>query len=89
MSSPFNAANAPNGATAPATSADGITPNDSADLPNAARSLWVGVGGDVRVTTVDGQDQVFKNVADGGIVPCGVRKVWSANTTASDILGLR
>lgn len=44
--------------------AEAVTPNDAADLPNFSRALYVGGGGDVRVTTVGG-DTVTLTAASG------------------------
>lgn len=71
----------------PARSAAAVTPNDSADLANSAKALWVGVEGDVVVDTTGGQTSViFKNVK--GILPVSVKRVRSTNTTATDIVAL-
>lgn len=64
-----------------------ITPADS-DLSSSVRALYVGTGGNVRVTTVNGDDVVFYNAASGTILPVSVKRVWSSTTTASNILGL-
>jgi hypothetical protein len=52
--------------------------------------LYVGVGGaskDVRVTTLNGHDVVFKNVPTGILMVQAV-KVWASDTTAEDIIAL-
>jgi hypothetical protein len=74
----------------PALSAADVVPNDSADLPNYSRMLYVGVGGstkDVHVTTINGSEVTFKNVPTG-ILMVQARKVWAADTTATEILAL-
>ena len=74
----------------PALSAAAVTPNDSADLPNFARMLYVGVGGstkDIKVTTLNGDTVTLKNVPTG-ILMVQARRVWSAGTTASEIIAL-
>jgi len=70
-----------------AQSAVAITKADS-DLSVPQRSLFVGTGGNVRVTTVNGHDVTFNNVVSGTILPVTVKRVWSTNTTAGDIIGL-
>jgi len=55
---------------------------------NRGAVLFVGTGGDLRVLTSSGDDVVFKNVADGSFLPVQVVRVFSTNTTASDILAL-
>lgn len=64
-----------------------ITPAD-ADLSQAARCLYVGSGGNLRVTTTSGNDVTFTNVPGGLILPVSVVRVSSTNTTASGIIGL-
>ncbi len=64
-----------------------ITPADS-DLSDIVQALYVGVTGDVRVTTVEDNDVTFQNVTGGSFLPIAVKRVWSTNTTASGILGL-
>lgn len=52
-------------------------------------NLYVGTGGDVKVTMAgNGQVVTFKNVPDGCFMPIFVKRVWSTGTTATDILAL-
>ena len=76
------------GTTAPATRGFAITPGDDADLAVDTRAIWVGVSGDVKVTTVGGDTFVLPAVAAGIPIPVRVRRVWSTSTTASSIVGL-
>lgn len=74
----------------PALSAADVVPDDVADLPNYSRMLYVGDGGagkDVHVTTINGSEVTFKNVATG-ILMVQARKVWDAGTSAGDIIAL-
>jgi hypothetical protein len=64
-----------------------ISPNDSADLEVTGSTLYIGVSGDVKVTTYDGTDIVFKNVPVG-FMPVKVNRVWATGTTASEIIGM-
>lgn len=64
-----------------------ITPADS-DLTQPARCLYVGVGGDVRVTTTQGNDVTFVGVSGGAVLPVSVKRVWATSTTATSILGM-
>lgn len=61
-----------------------VTPAD-ADFASSvmARALWVGGAGNVRVTTVQGDDVLFSGVAAGTVLPVSVKRVWSTNTTAT------
>jgi len=75
----------------PALSAAVVTPDDINDLPNYSRMLYVadgGTGQDVKVTMLNGGDSVvFRNVPTG-ILMVQARKVWAADTTATDIIAL-
>lgn len=72
----------------PAASAIAVTPSDSADLSVFTRGIYVGTGGDLVVTTVNGQTVTFKNLAGGMVHPICAKRIWSTNTTATDILGV-
>lgn len=66
-----------------------VTPNDTADLPNATRSVYVGTGGDLTCFLVgDSSAVTFKNVVGGSILPIRVKRVLSTGTSADDIVGL-
>jgi len=65
---------------------EACTPNDSTDLTNTANALFIGTGGDVRIAGDDGNDEVFVNVPDGFFLPCRAVRVYSTNTTASNII---
>jgi hypothetical protein len=70
-----------------AKTAVSITPADS-DLAVPCRALYVGTGGNLRVTTINGNDVTIANVAAGTILPVSVKRVWTTSTTASNIIGL-
>jgi hypothetical protein len=70
-----------------AQSAIAITPADS-DLAHPVRSLYVGGGGNIKITTVNGQTVTIAGVNAGSIIPISVKRVWSSDTTATSILGL-
>ncbi|MBM3496768.1 MAG: hypothetical protein FJX72_20970 [Armatimonadetes bacterium] len=71
----------------PAEHAFAVTPNDSTDLTDWALALYVGVSGNVKVTTWAGETVTFAN-APVGVLPVRVRRVFATGTTASSILGL-
>ena len=50
--------------------------------------LYVGGAGDLRVTTTGGDTVVFNNIQAGTFLPVHVDKVWSAETTATNIIAL-
>lgn len=70
-----------------AQSAISITKADS-DLNHPVRAVYVGTSGNLRVTTINGQDVTFVGVAAGTIVPVSVKRIWSTNTTAGSFIGL-
>ena len=63
---------------------------DSSDvtlaIPGAV--LFIGTGGDVKVTTISGDDVTFKNLANGSVLAVQVKKVFSTGTDADDIIAL-
>lgn len=76
--------------TAPADDVYPVSPSNSADLPNGvARALYIGTGGNVRLTGAGGTTATFFNLADGSILPVRVARVLATDTTASNIVALR
>ena len=74
-----------------AVGAFAITPNDSADLAQTTRGIFLQGDTDLvdlRVTMVDGSPATFLGLATGVIHPLQVRRVFAANTTATGIIGL-
>jgi len=74
-----------------------VTPSDTVDIPSVSTQagtgnngcvLYVGVGGDVKVTTAGGDTVVFVGLLAGMFLPVQVLKVWATNTTATDIVAL-
>jgi len=55
---------------------------------NQGAVLYVGTGGEVRVLTSGNDDVVFAGVPGGTFIPVNCIKVFSTDTTASDILAL-
>lgn len=50
--------------------------------------IYVGTGGNIKVTMVGNQVVTFNNVPNGSFLPIQVKKVWATGTGASDLLGL-
>lgn len=71
-----------------------VTPSDTVNIfysnagDNSGCVLYVGSKGNVRVLTVGGDDVVFTNIQDGSFLPIQVLRVFSTNTTASNIVAL-
>jgi hypothetical protein len=81
-----------------ALNAQAVTPDNNNDLllsggaitegSNNGACLFIGTGGDIQVTMLGGQTVIFANIPDGTFLPIQVRRVWSTNTNATDILAL-
>ena len=56
--------------------------------PSNGCVLYVGVAGDVRVLTADGDDITLKTVGAGTFLPVQTLKVFATDTTATDIIAL-
>ena len=69
----------------PVRHAVAVTPNDSTDLANSSRAIYVGVGGNIKLTTVDGDTVTMVGVAAGSFYPIRVARIWSTDTTATNI----
>lgn len=77
------------GKVVPARSAAAVAPNDAVDIPET-RALYVGTGGNVKVTFAgDTNPVLLKNIVDGTLLPLAVKRVWAADLTADDIVALR
>lgn len=74
---------------APADGAFAITPNDSADLSNTTRAIYVGGAGDVKLTTTRGDTVTFSAVPVGSILPVRASRVFATGTTATNLIALR
>lgn len=64
-----------------------ITKADS-DLVAPVRALYIGGAGNVQISDSGGGAVIFYNVPAGTILPVMCRRVWSTNTTATNIVGL-
>ena len=77
-----------NKVTQQAIKAVAVTPNDGAELTLSGGVLYIGTGGDVKVTTISGDDVTFKNLPNGSVLAVQVKKVFNTGTSAADILAL-
>lgn len=76
------------GLDAPAQHAAAVTPSDSTDLTTSARSLYIGVSGDVTLDTVGGETTILFKAAPVGILPVRAQRVRATGTTATNIVAL-
>jgi hypothetical protein len=62
--------------------------SDTVDLVNVIRMIYVGVGGDIKVTDTQGNTVIHKNVPGGSYIgPFRVARIFSTLTTASSLVG--
>lgn len=62
-----------------------FTNSDTVNLPSPS-VIYVGVTGDVKVTTAQGDDTVFVAVPAGQVLPVQVIRVWATGTNATSML---
>lgn len=75
--------------SAPATRAVAVVPHDSTPLTDIPKALYVGTGGDIAMRGVGGSaDPMWKNVANGTVLPFRAQFVRATGTTAADLLAL-
>lgn len=75
------------GLTSPADKATAITPNDSTDLTNVPRGIYVGGAGNI-VATLNGVDVTFNGAQAGTILPIRPSRIKSTGTTATGLVAL-
>ena len=73
--------------TVPFTKVEVVVPHDSTDLARPARSLYIGVAGDVSVETIKGDTAIFKN-HPVGYMPGQITRVNATGTAATDMIAL-
>ena len=76
------------GYDAPASNAFVVTPADGSNLTHAARALFVGGAGDVKVDTLGGDTVTFTGVLAGSILPVRILKVYATGTTATNLVAV-
>lgn len=72
----------------PLTHAVAVTPHDTNELSSVTRALYVGFGGNLKVTMQNGGDVTFVDVPTGTTLPIRCTKVFNTGTVASSILAL-
>lgn len=58
-----------------------VTPNDSTDLADASRTIYITTGGNVKLTTIGG-DTITINL-DKGWHPIRASRIWSTGTATT------
>ena len=70
----------------PASQAAAVTPNDTTDLAIAAKRLWIGGAGNVKLNTVGGSTVTYTAVPAGTYLNVRVSRVYATGTTATNIV---
>ena len=73
------------GLTGPARSGFAVTPDDSNSLTNTPRALFVGGGGNIKMTLVSGDVITLTGVVGGSVIAVRADIIWSTGTTATSI----
>lgn len=74
-------------ATVSAYDAAAVTPNDSTDI-RPTRGLYIGGAGNIKVDMALGSTVTFVGLLAGSFIPIQVKRVYSTDTTATDIVAL-
>jgi len=65
-----------------------ITPDDSTDLANETRGIYVGGTGDIVVHDKAGNNVTFSSAQAGTVLPIRTKRVLSTSTTATNLVAL-
>ena len=76
------------GLESPARRKTVITPNDSTDLAEIPRALWIGTGGDLNCILADDAGASVIPSLTAGYHPLRTVRILDTNTTASGIVAL-
>ena len=75
--------------TNPALFLEAITPNDSVDLTEAVRAVYIGSDGNITLSTLKSTNVTLTGVKAGSILPIQATRVYATGTTATGLVGLR
>ena len=68
--------------------AEAITPSNTVDLTDPVSAIFVGVAGDIKLTTASGETVTFANVPVG-IFEVTAQRVFATGTAATNLIGLK
>lgn len=74
--------------TSPGEHAFAVTPHNTTQLAHATRGIYVGASGNLKVTTVGGEEVTFTGIAAGVVHPIAAIIIWATGTTATSIVGV-
>lgn len=73
----------------PGTKAVAVVPDNTAEITDTPKALYVGSGGDIVMRGIDSTaDVTWKNVQAGSFLPFRPRFIRATGTTATDILAI-
>ena len=78
----------PSERSAPARLAADITPHDTTALTYKPRGIYIGGGGTLKVTMIDGGTVTFNGLVAGQFLPITPTIVFSTGTSATNLIGL-
>jgi hypothetical protein len=64
-----------------------ITPNDSVDLTNATKGIYVSATSTLKIDTVGGQTVTIASLAGGIWHPIQAKRIYNIGTSATGLLG--
>ena len=64
-----------------------ITPNDSVDLANATKGIYVSATSTLKIDTVGGQTVTISSLAGGIWHPIQAKRIYNVGTSATGLLG--
>jgi hypothetical protein len=72
-----------------ASVASAVTPDDSTDLTEVAKGVYVGGAGTLKVDMGDGGTVTFSGLSAGVFLPIIVKRIYATGTTATNIIALQ
>ena len=72
----------------PAQCGVALVPSNTVDLAISTRAIYVGAGGDIKVTMAGGDTVTFTSVPQGMVLPIRAARVWATGTTAASLVGV-
>lgn len=64
-----------------------ITPNDSVDLTNPTKGIYVSATSTIKIDTIGGQTVTISSLAGGIWHPIQAKRIYNAGTSATGLLG--
>jgi hypothetical protein len=65
-----------------------LTPSDTTDLAVSIKAIYVGTTGNINMIAAEDDEAVVLRNVPAGYYPIAPKRIFSTNTTASNIVGL-